>query len=89
MLNKRNIYFTPFVTALILAQEIPSIPACDIAGPRGIKLTFQQSERQPRAAGPSTLLYLTARCRSARVEQCFRVISHLDLEGCPLECDPI
>lgn len=47
-----------------------------------MKLTFQQSERQPLAAGPSAPLYLTARCRSARVEQCFRVISHLGLGGC-------
>ena len=53
-----------------------------------MKLTFQQSERQPRAAGPSALLYLTARCRSARVEQCFRVISHLDLKGCTSEWVP-
>lgn len=48
----------------------------------GTKLTFQHSERQPWTVGLSAPPYLTARCKSARVEQLFRVASHLDLVGC-------
>ena len=45
----------------------------------GTRLTFQQRERQPWTAGLSAPPYLTARCRSDRVEQRFRVVSHREL----------